>query len=143
MYGMTEAAVKVAESVLKASGITYEVHRVPDSSWGEVLTSVWTSKGVILAMPTYEYKMFPPMAAVLEEIGRKKALCRLGFRFGSFGWSGGAQKELDEILEKYRMNGTFIEPHEFKGRATDESLEIVKQQTLQLIELVKQCESAN
>ena len=143
MYGMTEAAVKVAESVLKASGISYEVHRVPDSSWGEVLTSVWTSKGVILAMPTYEYKMFPPMAAVLEEIGRKKAHCMLGFRFGSFGWSGGAQKELDEILEKYRMNWTFIEPHEFKGRATDESLEIVKQQTLELIELVKQCESAN
>ncbi|MFW6208987.1 MAG: hypothetical protein ACOC7X_09800 [Spirochaetota bacterium] len=39
-------------------------------------------------MPNYEYKMFPAMCAVLDEIGQKKAQNRKAFRFGSYGWSG-------------------------------------------------------
>ena len=73
MYGMTEMGVKVALQELEQSGVVYHCHQVPETSWGDILTSVWTSDAVILAMPTYEYKMFPPMAAALEEIGKKKA----------------------------------------------------------------------
>jgi flavorubredoxin len=65
------------------------------------------------------------MAAVLEEIGRKKALNRKAFRFGSYGWSGGAQKELDEILEKYRMNWHFLGVREFNGRPESDDIEAV------------------
>lgn len=43
-----------------------------NDSWGTIPASAWTSTGIILAMPTYEYKMFHPMAATLEELGRKK-----------------------------------------------------------------------
>lgn len=71
---MTEKAVKYVIDVLEQEKITYHVHRVPEDSWGTVLASVWTSTGVILAMPTYEFKIFPPMAAVLEEIGKKRPL---------------------------------------------------------------------
>lgn len=136
MYGMTEEAVKVAEAVLKASGVDYHIHRVPETPWGEVITSVWTSTAVILAMPTYEYKMFPPMAAVLDEIGKKKAYGRKAFRFGSYGWSGGAQKELDEIAERYKLGWSFISPYEFKGRPTAADLEIIKTRVMELIDLL-------
>ncbi len=134
MYGMTEEAVKAAIEVLEASGIKYHVHKVPESSWGDILTSVWCSSGIILAMPTYEYKMFPPMAAVLDEIGKKKVQGRKVFRFGSYGWSGGAQKELDEIHEHLRLCWTFIEPHEFKGKAHLEDLEIIKTRVQALVD---------
>ncbi len=136
MYGMTGEAVAVAEEVLRASGVKYYIHQVPESSWGDVLTSVWTSSAVILAMPTYEYKMFPPMSAILEELGKKKAQGRKAFRFGSFGWSGGAQKELDEINERLKLNWSFIEPHEFKGRACEADLEIIRKRVAELIEML-------
>ena len=138
MYGMTEEVVMAVEEKLKKSEIKYYVHRVPETSWGEILTSVWTSKGIILAMPTYEYKMFPPMAAALEEIGKKKAHGKIAFRFGSYGWSGGAQKELDEIHEKLRMGWNFVAPYEFKGRAKQEDIEHVLRQVDVLIEKVKE-----
>lgn len=133
MYGMTQKAVDYAIKELEKKNIKVNVHRVPEDSWGTILASVWTSTGVILAMPTYEYKMFPPMAAALEELGKKKAIGRKAFRFGSYGWSGGAQRELDEIIDKYRMNWEFIEPVEFKGSPSKEDLSLIGQRIEELI----------
>ncbi|MBM7562839.1 FprA family A-type flavoprotein [Fusibacter tunisiensis] len=136
MYGMTAEAVQFVEKRLKASGIKYHIHQVPETSWGEVLTSVWTSSAVILGMPTYEYKMFPPMSAVLEELGKKKVQGRKAFRFGSYGWSGGAQKELEEINDRLKLNWTFIESYEFKGKARDEDLKIIEGRVTELIDML-------
>ncbi|WIV13542.1 FprA family A-type flavoprotein [Proteiniborus sp. MB09-C3] len=126
MYGMTEKAVNHAIKVLEQEKIKFHVHRVPDTSWGTILASAWTSTGIILAMPTYEYKMFPPLAAALEELGKKKVFNRKAFRFGSYGWSGGAQKELDYIMDKYCMKWDFLEPVEFKGNPRDNDLELIE-----------------
>lgn len=138
MYGMTEKAVNYVVEELKKYDIKVNVHKVPEDSCGTVLASVWNSTGVILAMPTYEYKMFPPMAAVLDEIGRKKAVGRKAFRLGSYGWSGGAQRELDEIIEKHKMNWEFLEPVEFKGAPKEEDLSLIG---LRIKELVGKIES--
>lgn len=135
MYGMTEKAVKHVIEILKKEAVVVHTHQVPQDSWGTVLTSVWTSSAIILAMPTYEFKMFPPMAAVLEELGKKKVSNRKAFRFGSYGWSGGAQKELDEIMTKLTMNWDFIEPVEFLGAPKEEDLNLIEERVLQLVKL--------
>lgn len=137
MYGMTEKAVNYVAKVLEEENIKFNVHRVPEVSWGTVLASAWNSTGIILAMPTYEYKMFPPMAAVLEELGKKKVFGRKAFRFGSYGWSGGAQKELDEIMNKYCMKWDFIEPVEFKGSPRDEDLQLIETRIRDLVKEVR------
>lgn len=137
MYGMTEKAVNYVVKVLEEENIKFNVHRVPEVSWGTVLASAWNSTGIILAMPTYEYKMFPPMAAVLEELGKKKVFGRKAFRFGSYGWSGGAQKELDEIMNKYCMKWDFIEPVEFKGSPRDEDLQLIETRIRDLVKEVR------
>lgn len=137
MYGMTEKAVNAAREELEKSGVKFHEHRVPQCSWGDILTSIWTSRGVILGMPTYEYKMFPPMAAVLEEIGKKKVQGRHAFRFGSYGWSGGAQKELDEIATRTKMAWNFLPPTEFKGQPQECDTESIKSRVRELVDLVK------
>ena len=99
MYGMTEKAVKFAESVLKREGIKVNLLEMPLESESEMIATVFKSAGVIIAAPTYEYKLFPPIAAAIDELGRKKVSNKAAFRFGSYGWSGGAEKELAEIVE--------------------------------------------
>lgn len=138
MYGMTEKGVAPALEALKEEGLKVREHRVPQDSWGDVLASVWTSAGVVLAMPTYEYKMFPPMYAVLDELGKKKVQNRKAFRFGSYGWSGGAQKELDYLLHKHKMNWEFIDPVEFNGSPAPKDLHTIKDRCRQLAKLVKE-----
>lgn len=142
MYGMTEKAVKHAIEVLEKEDIIVHVHQVPETSWGTILTSAWRSTGVILAMPTYEFKMFPPMASAIEEMGKKKILNRKAFRFGSYGWSGGAQKELDEIMTRLGMNWDFLEPVEFAGAPLEDSLTLIEERVKELVKVVKEtCET--
>ncbi|MGB8452496.1 MAG: FprA family A-type flavoprotein [Anaerocolumna sp.] len=137
MYGMTADAVSHAVQLLQNEDIVVHVHQVPEDSWGTVLTSAWTSTGIILAMPTYEFKMFPPMAAVLEELGKKKVNKRKAFRFGSYGWSGGAQRELDEIMTRLAMGWEFLEPVEFLGNPREEDLDRIGEQVKKLVDEVK------
>jgi anaerobic nitric oxide reductase flavorubredoxin len=137
MYGMTEKAVSHAVKILEEENINYHIHRLPETSWGTVLASVWTSTGVILAVPTYEYKMFPPAAAILDEIGKKKVQNRKAFLMGSFGWSGGAQKELDEILTRNRMNWELLEPAVFRGNASENDLKKIAERVRELVKLVR------
>lgn len=137
MYGMTEKAVNHAVKILEKEDIKVNIHQVPETPWGTILASAWTSTGIILAMPTYEYKMFPPMASVLVELGNKKVLGRKAFRMGSYGWSGGAQRELDIIMDNGKMKWDFIEPVEFKGNARDEDLDRIEEGVKTLVNEVR------
>ena len=138
MYGMTGKAVSVIIDEFKKANIPLHIHNVSEDTWSHMLASVWKSQGVVLAMPTYEYKMYPPMAAVLEEICRKKALNRLAFRTGSYGWSGGAQKDLEEMMTRYRTGWDFIEPVEFNGNAKAADIESIRKGCQSLIEKINQ-----
>ncbi len=137
MYGMTAKAVQPAIEAIEAEGLEVASHRVPESHLSYVLQSVWESSGVVLAMPTYEYKMFPAMVAVLDEIGKKKAQNRKAFRFGSYGWSGGAERELKELNERNKMNWEFLDSVEFLGAPTAEDIDRIQQRGRELAAQVK------
>jgi flavorubredoxin len=136
MYGNTEKAVDAVITGLKEGGVCFSLHRVPRDDASHILASAWKSTGLVFGMPTYEYKMFPPVAHVIDELGRKKVFGKKVFRFGSYGWSGGAAKELAELTAKF--NWTFIDPVEFAGCPTDADYELVKTRARQLAEIVKQ-----
>ena len=120
MYGNTQKVVSAMVQGVRAEGLPVHIHRVPDEHVSFILASAWKSAGLILGMPTYEYRMFPPMAWALDMLGRKKVWNKKVLRFGSFGWSGGAQRELEVLTEK--MKWDFIEPVEWQGRPDDEVL---------------------
>jgi anaerobic nitric oxide reductase flavorubredoxin len=70
MYGMTERAVEAAVQGIREEEVPVSTFRVPQDHISHILASAWRSSGIVLAAPTYEYKMFPPMAAALDELGR-------------------------------------------------------------------------
>lgn len=137
MYGNTEAAVRAVIAGIEAAGGRTNVFRVPQDHISFVLASAWRSSGIVIAAPTYEYRMFPPMATALEELGRKRVVRKKAFRLGSFGWSGGAHKEMEEIQERWRMAWEFLAPVEFKGTPTPEDLRLLEQRGRELAEAVK------
>jgi flavorubredoxin len=135
MYGNTERAVERALEGARSEGVPVRVHRVPQEHVSFILASAWRSSGLILGMPTYEFKMFPPMAHALDELARKRVVGKKLFRFGSFGWSGGAQKELDGIVSALKWEP--LEPVEFKGLPVDRDLELVRERSAELARKVK------
>lgn len=134
MYGMTEKAVYHVEKYLTDKGLTVHSHRVPETSLGQVLTSALASATIIVAAPTYEYNMFPPVAAALEEIGRKRISHRLSYCFGSHGWAPGTVKELKDIMERTRMKWKLVESFQFKGEANQEDYSRIEANLDSLIE---------
>lgn len=135
MYGNTEALLKTILSSLEESKIPYSVYRVPDEvQLSYILADCWRSEGIIVGMPTYEYRMFPPLAHVLDLLDRSHIKNRIAFRFGSYGWSGGAQKQLEEITAK--LNWNFLETVEFQGAPKEEDHQRARKTVLEMVEKI-------
>ena len=91
--------------------------RPPGTISGIFLASAWKSAGLIFGMPTYEYKIFPPMSHVIDELLLKKVTNKKVFRYGSYGWVGGAQRDFEAKIEKsgWDMQGHY----EWQGAPTE------------------------
>ncbi len=136
MYGNTEKVVNAMIQGVRSEGIPVHVHRVPNDHVGFILASAWKSAGLIVGMPTYEYRMFPPMAWTLDMFARKKVWNKKVLRFGSFGWSGGAQREMDTLTEKLKWD--FLDPVEWQGAPDDEDLKRAESQSRELARQIKE-----
>lgn len=136
MYGMTQRVVEDVVAFLTDQGIKVNALQVPQATKSDIVLNAFKSAAIIFAAPTYEYKLFPPMAHAIDEIGRKKMTGKYGFRFGSFGWSGGAEKEFNQLFESYRLKWNFIESTEFKGMAKSGDYQAVKEKVSKLIEVM-------
>ncbi|HCX63666.1 MAG TPA: MBL fold metallo-hydrolase [Eubacteriaceae bacterium] len=138
MYGMTERVVNEIIKTIEDEGIAVNSLQMPAVVSSDMVSAIFRSAGVIIAAPTYEYRLFPPVAVALDEIGRKKITGKAAFCFGSYGWSGGAQKEIMEIVAKYKPKWDFVEPVEFNGRASQEEMDTIQKGVKELIAKVKE-----
>ncbi|MGI6657025.1 MAG: FprA family A-type flavoprotein [Desulfobulbus sp.] len=117
MYGNTKQMLNLVVETIRKRDIPVHIHQVPVDEVGTILASAWKSAGLIFGMPTYEYKMFPPMAHTIDELLVKKVTNKKVFRFGSFGWSGGAQKDFETRTEKSGWD--ILGHYEWQGAPTD------------------------
>jgi flavorubredoxin len=120
MYGNTDIVMNaVAQGITKA-GVPLEVFDVARTHVSYILPSLWKKRAVMVGAPTYEVSLFPPMADVLNMAVRKRVKNKKAAYFGSYGWSGGALREMQKIIEplKWDLSDTF----EFLGSPTDKDI---------------------
>jgi flavorubredoxin len=113
MYGNTKAGLDAVIRGIEAEGAPYSIHRIPDENISYVLADAYKSSALVLAMPTYEYAMFPPMAYVLDIFRRKHIYGKTVLRIGSWGWVGGAKKEYENAIGSLKWDN--LEPYEWAG----------------------------
>jgi flavorubredoxin len=135
MYGNTKQGLDAVIRGIEAEGVPYTTHRVPDENVSYVLAGAYKSTGVLLAMPTYEYAMFPPMAYVLDIFKRKHIFGKTALRIGSWGWVGGAKKEYDAAMEGLKWDT--LEAQEWAGAPTEEDLKTLEEKGKALAQAVK------
>jgi anaerobic nitric oxide reductase flavorubredoxin len=109
MYGNTGAMMDAVLQGLAATGIAIDIFDVARTHGSYILPSLWSKQGVLLGAPTYESRLFPPAAHLLDLAERKAMRRKKMAYFGSYGWSGGARRELDQRLEglKWEMTDFF------------------------------------
>lgn len=120
MYGNTEKMMNAVGMGVSQAGIPLEVFDVTRTHVSYILPSLWINAGIMIGAPTYEVKAFPPMAEVLTMAVNKRISNRKAAFFGSYGWSGGALKEVKKIIEPAKWN--IADTLEFVGSPKPEDL---------------------
>jgi anaerobic nitric oxide reductase flavorubredoxin len=120
MYGNTERMMNAVAMGISRAGVPLELFDVARTNVSYILPSLWTNAGIMIGAPTYEVKVFPPMAAALTMAVNKRILNRKAAFFGSYGWSGGALREVKKIVEPAKWD--LAETLEFIGSPKTEDL---------------------
>ena len=136
MYGNTKAGVDAVIRGIEQASVPYSLNRVPDEDASYVLADAYKSARRGIAMPSYEYAMFPPMAYILDLFRRKHITNKTVLRIGSFGWVGGAKKEYDAVTESFKWNN--LDSTEWQGYPTAETSASLEKQGKYLADIVKQ-----
>ncbi|MDR0710566.1 MAG: FprA family A-type flavoprotein [Spirochaetaceae bacterium] len=135
MYGNTKAGVDAVIRGIEAGGVPCTCRRVPDENVSWVLADAYKAGALVLAMPTYEYAMFPPMAYVLDIFRRKHIFGKKVLRIGSWGWAGGAKKDYEAAITSLKWDS--LEPVEWAGYPGPEDLALLEERGRELALAVK------
>jgi flavorubredoxin len=135
MYGNTKLGLDAVIRGIEAEGVSCSVHRIPDEDVSYSLAAAFRSAALVLAMPTYEYAMFPPMAYVLDIFRRKHIFGKTVLRIGSWGWVGGAKKEYEAAIEALRWES--VPSLEWAGAPTEQELAVLEERGRELARIVK------
>lgn len=120
MYGNTEAMMNAVAEGISRVDIPLQIFDGGRQHVSYMLPSLWLHSGVMIGAPTYESSLFPPVANTLHIVAEKRVMNKKVARFGSFGWSGGAQRALEAIIEPLKWD--WFDTFEFQGAPTKEDL---------------------
>lgn len=123
MYGNTQKMMEaVATGLVRNKVEKIRVHNISTSHLSFIIRDIWRFKGLVMGSCTYNMELFPPMKQLVSAIeNRMMTNHKIGI-FGSYTWSGGALKELQEFADKSKCNqvGPVIET---KSSPTKEDIE--------------------
>ena len=139
MYGNTEEMMNAVAQGISAEGVPLNVFDATRTHTSYILPSLWTYRGVMVGAPTYEGGLFPPVAQALEIADHKKVRNKKAARFGSYGWSGGAQRDFQRIVEPLKWE--LVDMLEFVGSPTEDELEQGQEFGARFAKLVRGSES--
>lgn len=120
MYGNTEKMMNAVAQGISEEGVPLDIFDVNRTHVSYIMPSLWTQRGVMVGAPTYEGSLFPPMTQVLEVANTKRIKNKQVARFGSYGWSGGAQRRFEQVIEPLEWD--LFDSFEFRGGPTEDDL---------------------
>jgi anaerobic nitric oxide reductase flavorubredoxin len=135
MYGNTEVVMNAVAEGIAAEGVPLDIFDVSRNHVSYILPSLWTKRAVMIGAPTYEVSLFPTMAEVLHMAAHKRIINKKAAYFGSYGWSGGALKDVKKIVEPLKWE--IVDSFEFIGSPTKEDMETAREFGRKFAELIK------
>lgn len=100
MWGSTDKMAKAMEQGATSEGVEVNVLKLRATTNTVVVTEILDAKAVIVGSPTLNNQMFPTVSSFLTYITGLKPKGKLWSFFGSFGWGGGAVRDMTEMAKK-------------------------------------------
>jgi flavorubredoxin len=84
---------------LAEAGVEVKVHRLGASHNSDAIADILEAKAVLVGSPTINNSVFPTVASFLAYMKGLKPRFKIGAFFGSYGWGGGARKDVEAGLQ--------------------------------------------
>lgn len=100
---MWDSTRKMARSIADGvigEGISVKLFDISTADRTEVVKEMLDAKGYIIGSSTHDNDMLTNIAGFLEFIKGLKPKNRIACAFGSYGWAGGAVKNIEDILKE-------------------------------------------
>jgi anaerobic nitric oxide reductase flavorubredoxin len=108
MWHSTEYMTQSIARGIKDGGVNCKVFKLRATPYSVAVKEFWKSRAVLIGSPTLNNIVFPTVAQFLTYLRGLRPKNRLVGAFGSFGWGGGAVKEIYETVKK--MGLEVVEP---------------------------------
>ena len=104
MWGSTEKMARLlAEGVMDEGGVEVKFFNIRKSMNSEIISEIQDAKAVLLGSATLNNGIFPPVGGFLYYLKGLRPQRKIAMGFGSFGWMGGAVKEITARLKETDM----------------------------------------
>ncbi|MEW6170154.1 MAG: flavodoxin domain-containing protein [Candidatus Omnitrophota bacterium] len=100
MWGATQMLARKISQGLIDNGIEVKLFDITQADRTEVIKEMLEAKGFAIGSSTHDNDMLTTIAGFLEFLKGLKPKNRLGCCFGSYGWAGGAVKNMEDILKE-------------------------------------------
>lgn len=138
MYGNTEKMADYLARFIAEEGIkNVKVYDVSKTNASYILSDIWKYNGLVLGSCTYNNSVYPMMNQLMYILKMNKLKNHVLGIFGSYGWNGGAVKELTEFASE---GGTFeVAPTvvDTKGAMKEEDIENLRTLAKEIAEMVR------
>jgi len=103
MWGSTEALAKAILKGLIEEGAEAKLLHLRSNHRSDIIDEMLEARGILLGSPTLNNGMFPTMGDFLTYMKGLKPKGKFFGLFGSYGWGGGALKEMKRYLEQEKF----------------------------------------
>ncbi len=121
MYGSTRMFLDALIEGIEKTEVPYQVFDVHRRHVSYILPALWSQNAVVVASPTYEGMLTPPMRAVLD-VAAQKRMCRKKVMYcGSYTWGGGARRNIETLAANLKWE--LAESFDYPGFPTEADLQ--------------------
>lgn len=121
MYGNTAILEKAVVEAIEEEGVEAVVYNMVSADISHIVNDLVDASAIIFGSPSFYGGAHPRLASAVELIRTIKPRGRMVAIFGSYGWGGGAAKEIKKRLEPAGFE--IIEALEIQGPAREEAIE--------------------
>ena len=82
----------------KPRGWRVKLYRYTSEQKAAIMSDVLTAKAILVGSPTQNCVMMPTMGAFMMYLKGMKLTDKKAAAFGTYGWAGGAEKELEDAI---------------------------------------------
>ncbi|MBF0299885.1 MAG: FprA family A-type flavoprotein [Oligoflexia bacterium] len=134
MWGSTEKMAHTIKAFFEESEkkINVKMISLTHTHISDAITDIMEAKYVAIGSPTLNNTMLPTMAAMLSYMKGLRPAKKIGFAFGSFGWSGQSAKQIEEALKELEFEMP-VPSASIKYIPTHDDLENLKRGLIPLI----------